>query len=160
MLRLGLLLWSLLVSFELHAEFIAQPKDIALNKRQAQYYLDVWTLRLGLPGYERRPFVDDMPLLPKDRVSLIEELLAYGHSNAALKIAWQGEFLTIQVNPRLTRGLRYEDLLHAALNLIQRANNNRLPLVSGRALKAALQQKTGQPVAIAKRNSFADKTIK
>jgi hypothetical protein len=60
--------------------------------------------------------------------------------------------LTIQVSPTLkAKTTDYESLLQTALALIQQANNNQMPVINGRALKAALERKDGTPVEILKR---------
>ncbi|MFI3138446.1 MAG: hypothetical protein QX197_16865 [Methylococcaceae bacterium] len=130
-------------------------KDIALNAARVRYYLSTLTLRLGLPAYTSPPFEEDMRVFPKDVETLRHALTVNTRqhpASAAIKVAWEGDALTIQIDPQLkATHLDDEALLQSALTLIQQANNNKLPIINGRALKAALEKKDGIPVKIFKR---------
>jgi L,D-transpeptidase ErfK/SrfK len=69
--------------------------------------------------------------------------------NQAIKVGWSNNILYIEVYPELEGNeLDYEERLNKSLDLIEQANNGQLPVLYGNALKQALQQSNGIPVAI------------
>ncbi len=70
--------------------------------------------------------------------------------NQPIKVGWLNNTLYIEVHPKLEEhaGEDYESLLEEALNLIEKANNQQLPVLDGAALRQALEKKNGVPVAI------------
>ncbi len=133
---------------------VASYQDIVLNKVRSRYYLSTLTLRLGLPGYGKAVFEEDMGVYPKDaallRNALLAQLTSY-NPGEAIKVSVESNALIIQVDPQLkAMRVEYDALLQTALTLIQQANGNKLPLINGRALKTALVRKDGIPVDILK----------
>jgi hypothetical protein len=130
-------------------------KDILLNDAISRYYLRVCVLRLGLPRYGNQSFEEEMADYPRDAETLLNTIFAKTsekRSDEAIKVMWIDNVLTIRVDPALkSKHIDYEILLQTALTLIQQANNNKLPVINGRALKAAIEQKEGVPVEILKR---------
>jgi hypothetical protein len=133
----------------------ASYQDILLHDARSRYYLSALTLRLGIPAFANNVFEEDLAVYPKGRDILLNGILTQSSrqpTDAAIKVAWQNDALTIQVSPTLkAKATDYESLLQTALALIQQANNNQMPVINGRALKAALEQKDGIPVEILKR---------
>jgi L,D-transpeptidase ErfK/SrfK len=72
--------------------------------------------------------------------------------NQSIKVGWSEDRLYIEVHPSLMEKDSYRDRLDIALNLIEKANGDRMPVVNGKALKHALNVSNGIPVSISERN--------
>lgn len=135
----------------------ASYQDIALRTAKLRYALSIQTLQLGIPRYHNDAIEENWALYPQDHATLLNNLLkhANGHNaNTAITVTWTGNALSIQLDPVLTAQMDYQTLLQSALTLIQQANNNQMPIISGRALKTALEQKNGMPVVIFQRKQL------
>lgn len=72
--------------------------------------------------------------------------------NQAIKLGWLMDTLYIEVNPALQEDQQsYDELLTTALNLIEFASPSFFPKLNGAALRKALREPTGIPIAIANR---------
>lgn len=126
----------------------ASYRDIMLRDTQARYYLSALALRLGIPSDATAPFEQDLAVYPKAQAILVSQIFR-SSIDSALQLAWHNHTLTLQVNPALSvQAISYNALLQTALALIQEANNQRLPVLNGQALKTALENKTGVPTVI------------
>lgn len=133
----------------------ATYQDVVLQQARFRYYLSTSALRLGVPADANLDFEVGMAVYPPDRAVLLNDLLSKLHlqaNTAVIQLTWQENALFIQVNPTTeTQAMDYDTLLQSALTLIQQANDNQLPVINGRALKTALEQKNGVPIQIFKR---------
>jgi L,D-transpeptidase ErfK/SrfK len=127
--------------------------------------LGLFALRLGIPGYlihsTNKPYGVGMRvshgcvrMYPEDIQALFPNV-AIGTpvliTNQPLKVGWSSGKLYIEVHPALDEeSISYEKRLSNALDLIQRANHSRLPLIDGEILRKALLEESGIPVAITK----------
>ena len=122
-----------------------------------------YAIRLGVPGYlihsTNKPYGVGMRvshgcirMYPEDIELLFPEVrigLPVYIVNQPVKVGWQDNSLYIEVHPPLEgQDPGYEMLLENALDLIEKANSNRIPVLNGAALRKALEQKTGIPIAI------------
>ena len=125
--------------------------------------LGLFAIRLAVPGYlihsTNKPYGVGMRvshgcirMYPEDIEKLFPQVKT-GTSvyivNQAIKVGWSNHILYIEVYPELEGNeLDYEERLNKSLDLIELANNGQLPVLYGNALKQALQQSNGIPVAI------------
>ncbi len=128
--------------------------------------LGLFAMRLAVPGYlihsTNKPYGVGMRvshgcirMYPED----IERL--YPHIkvgttvyivNQPIKVGWSGNTLYIEVYPDLDNpDIEFSERLENALNLIEKNNRGRLPVIKGSALKKALVQSNGIPVALFER---------
>lgn len=128
--------------------------------------LGQYAMRLGVPGYlihgTNKPYGVGMRvshgcirMYPEDIEKLFSQVrvgLPVHIVNQAIKVGWSDDRLYIEVHPSLNEKERYHDQLEIALNLIEKANGNRMPVVNGKALKRALNNSNGIPVAISERH--------
>ncbi len=128
--------------------------------------LGLFALRLGVPGYlihsTNKPYGVGMRvshgcirMYPEDIEKLFPQVKT-GTSvyivNQPIKVGWSDNQLYIEVHPELEgKDIGYDDRLNVALDLIEKANDGLLPVIDGMALKQALEQSNGIPVAIFKR---------
>ena len=128
--------------------------------------LGLFALRLGVPGYlihsTNKPYGVGMRvshgcirMYPEDIEKLFPQIKVGTPVyivNQPIKVGWSDNLLYIQVYPDLEGNeLSFEEKLDIALDLIERANNKQVPVLDTHALKSALQQSNGIPVAIFER---------
>ncbi len=128
--------------------------------------LGLFAMRLGIPGYlihsTNKPYGVGMRvshgcirMYPEDIEKLYPEIkvgIAVYIVNQPIKVGWSGDTLYIEVHPDLEESPEaYESRLDTALNLIEQANNGKIPVINGAKLKHALEQSDGIPVAIFER---------
>jgi L,D-transpeptidase ErfK/SrfK len=128
--------------------------------------LGLFAFHLGIPGYlihstNRvngvgmrvshgciRMYPDDIeqffPLVkPGTQVNLV---------NQPIKVGWHHDTLYLETYPELEENpVSFEQRLHTALALIERANGGKMPVIKGSVLKAALEKPTAWPIAIYQR---------
>lgn len=124
-----------------------------------------YALRLDVPGYlihgTNKPFGVGMRvthgcvrMYPEDIEKLFPEVrigTAVTITNQTIKLGWLAGRLYIEVHPPLEEeAIPDEHFLAKALDLIEKANYSRLPLLDGAALKKALSEKSGIPIAISR----------
>lgn len=125
--------------------------------------LGLFALRLGVPGYlihsTNKPYGVGMRvshgcirMYPEDIEKLfpqVERGTVVYIVNEPIKVGWAANKLYIEVYPSLD-GVEasYSERLTFALDLIEQANNNQIPVLDGRLLRQALEQANGIPVAI------------
>lgn len=125
--------------------------------------LGLFALRLGVPGYlihsTNKPYgvgmrvshgcirmypEDIKKLFPQVKKGTIVHIV-----DQSIKVGWSNSILYIEVYPDSEGNeLSYEEKLGKALDLIELANNNQIPVLDGNKLKLALQQNNGIPVPI------------
>lgn len=72
--------------------------------------------------------------------------------NQPIKVGWYHDTLYVEVHPELEDSpTDYEHKLNVVLDLIEKANGGKVPVIKGSALKLALEQTSGLPVAIYER---------
>jgi len=128
--------------------------------------LGLFALRLGIPGYlihsTNKPYGVGMRvshgcirMYPEDIKKLFPEVkigTPVYIVNQPIKVGWFHDTLYIEVYPDLDDPQQdYQKRLDSALDLIERANNGTIPVIKGAALKSALKQSNGIPVAIFER---------
>lgn len=133
-----------------------------------------YAMRLGVPGYlihgTNKPYGVGMRvshgcvrMYPEDIDKLFPEIRVGTPVyivNQPLKVGWLNDTLYIEVYPPLEgENPGYHVLLENALDLIEKANNNRIPVLDGAALRQALEEKTGIPVAIFHRIRELDESV-
>jgi L,D-transpeptidase ErfK/SrfK len=121
-----------------------------------------FALRLGLPGYlihsTNKPYGVGMRvthgcvrMYPEDIAGLFERV-AVGTRvhivNQPVKAGWAAGTLYLEVHPPLEE--EDVDLLRAALDAIRRATEGRPTTISGSAVKAAVAEPNGIPVAVSR----------
>ena len=129
--------------------------------------LGLYALRLGVPGYlihsTNKPYGVGMRvshgcvrMYPEDIEKLFPQIkigTPVYIVNQPIKVGWSDNFLYIEVHPDLEGNeLSFEEKLDIALDLIEKANNNQIPVLDSNALKSALQQSDGIPVAVFERS--------
>jgi L,D-transpeptidase ErfK/SrfK len=128
--------------------------------------LGLYAMRLAIPGYlihsTNKPFGVGMRvshgcvrMYPEDIENLFP-MIKVGTPvyivNQPIKVGWLDDTLYIEVHPPLEDDLEnYQTKLDHALDLIEKANGGVLPVIRGAALKKALQEANGIPVAIFER---------
>lgn len=128
--------------------------------------LGLFALRLGVPGYlihsTNKPFGVGMRvshgcirMYPEDIEKLFPQVkkgTPVHIVNQSIKVGWSENKLFIEVYPELEgKEINYDEQLDIALNLIEKANNELMPVVNGMLLKQALEQSNGIPIAIFER---------
>ncbi len=128
--------------------------------------LGLFAIRLGIPGYlihsTNKPYGVGMRvshgcirMYPTDIEQLFPEIpvgTPVNIVNQPIKVGWLNNILYIQVYPPLeAESTSYEDYLQKALDLIEKANNNQIPVLNGEKLTRALKERNGKPVAIFQR---------
>lgn len=128
--------------------------------------LGLFALRLAIPGYlihsTNKPFGVGMRvshgcirMYPEDIERLYPEIKVgtpVHIVNQPIKVGWFNGTLYIEVYPDLEDAERsYEEKLEEALDLIEKVNNGRIPVLNGAKLRQALEQSNGVPVAIFER---------
>ncbi|TXL14126.1 hypothetical protein BMR05_08695 [Methylococcaceae bacterium HT4] len=123
--------------------------------------LGLYAMRLGIPGYlihsTNKPYGVGMRvshgcirMYPED-IDTLFPLITVGTPvsivNQAVKVAWAGDSLYIEVHPPLENH-QTDNLLDIALDLIEQANNGVLPILDGSALNDALTERKGLPIKI------------
>jgi L,D-transpeptidase ErfK/SrfK len=128
--------------------------------------LGLFAFRLGIPGYLIhstnkvngvgmrvshgciRMYPEDIeqffPMVkPGTQVNLL---------NQPIKVGWHHDTLYLETYPELEENpVSFEERLHTALALIERANGGKMPVIKGSLLKAALEKPTAVPMAIYQR---------
>ncbi len=128
--------------------------------------LGLFAIRLGIPGYlihsTNKPYGVGMRvshgcirMYPKDIEKLFPEIpvgTPVHIVNQPIKVGWLNNILYIQVYPPLEgENSSYDDYLQKALDLIEKANNDQIPVLEGEQLTRALKERNGKPVAIFQR---------
>jgi L,D-transpeptidase ErfK/SrfK len=128
--------------------------------------LGLFAIRLGIPGYlihsTNKPYGVGMRvshgcirMYPKDIEQLFPDIpvaTPVNIVNQPIKVGWLDNTLYIQVYPPLeVESLSYDDYLQKALDLIEKANNNQIPVLEGEKLTKALKERNGKPIAIFQR---------
>ena len=129
--------------------------------------LGLFALRLGVPGYlihsTNKPYGVGMRvshgcirMYPEDIEKLFPQIKVGTPVyivNQPIKVGWSENILYLEVHPDLEGNeLNFEEKLNISLDLIEKVNNNQIPVLDSHALKSALQQSNGMPVAIFERN--------
>lgn len=132
--------------------------------------LGLYALRLGVPGYlihsTNKPYGVGMRvshgcirMYPEDIEKLFYKIdtgTPVYIVNQAIKVGWSDNILYIEVYPELEGNQNsFEYRLNNALDLIEQADNMQMPVLDGNALRLALIQSYGIPVAIFKRTPFS-----
>ncbi len=125
--------------------------------------LGLFALRLGVPGYlihsTNKPYGVGMRvshgcirMYPEDIEKLFPQVKRGTKVyivNQPIKVGWSKNKLYIEVYPELEgKENSYSERLASALDLIERVNNNQIPVLKGAVLRRALEQRNGIPVAI------------
>jgi len=128
--------------------------------------LGLFAIRLAVPGYlihsTNKPYGVGMRvshgcirMYPEDIEKLFPQVnrgTAVYIVNQAIKMGWSGNKLYIEAYPELEgKETSYGEQLNVALDLIEQANNQQMPVINARVLKKALQERNGIPVAIFER---------
>ncbi len=128
--------------------------------------LGLFALRLGTPGYlihsTNKPYGVGMRvshgcirMYPEDIARLFPKIpvgTPVYIVNQPLKVGWSNNILYIEIYPVLEgEQLSHDDLLQKALDLIEKSNNYRIPVLDGEMLNQALRERNGRPVAIFQR---------
>jgi L,D-transpeptidase ErfK/SrfK len=133
--------------------------------------LGLFAMRLGLPGYlihsTNKPYGVGMRvshgcirMYPEDIERLFPEIpvgTPVYIVNQPLKVGWSNNTLYIEIYPVLEgEQPSHDELLQKALDLIEKANNYRIPVLNGQQLNQALLERNGRPVAIFQRSPFEE----
>jgi len=133
--------------------------------------LGLFALRLGIPGYlihsTNKPYGVGMRvshgcirMYPEDIEQLFPQIplgAPVQIVNQPLKVGWMDNTLYIEIYPVLEgEELDYDVLLQKALDLIEKANNDQIPVLDGQQLNQALREKNGRPAAIFERSSLSN----
>lgn len=157
--------------------FIKNPADAAylvdnigetlpLTMGQRHNFLSAIALRLGVPDDPPRLLLPPpmrlkwiLASMPITEIALVPEPVqaAQPVEQEVIETLWKDNQLSIVIHPN---ELAYDVLLQRALDALERANDGRLPVVNGRLLKAALEQRKGKPVAIYKRPLSGSKAVR
>lgn len=127
--------------------------------------LGLFAIRLGIPGYlihsTNKPYGVGMRvshgcirMYPKDIEQLFPDIpvgTPVHIVNQSIKVGWLENTLYIQAYPPLDEDSNHDDFLQKALDLIESANNNHIPVLDGEALTQAIKQSNGKPIAIFQR---------
>jgi len=126
----------------------------------------LFAFRLGIPGYLIhstnqpegigmrvshgciRMYPDDIEqFFPMVKIGTQVDIV-----NQSIKVGWYHDTLYMQSYPELEESpLSFEQRLHIALDLIEKANGGKMPVIKGTVLKTALEKMTGLPVALYER---------
>nr|WP_305910081.1 L,D-transpeptidase family protein [Methylomarinum sp. Ch1-1]MDP4523033.1 L,D-transpeptidase family protein [Methylomarinum sp. Ch1-1] len=129
--------------------------------------LGLFALRLAIPGYlihsTNKPYGVGMRvshgcvrMYPEDIEKLYPQIKVRTPVyivNQPIKVGWSEKTLYIEVHPDLEDDADqdYRQRLETALDLIEQANNGKLPVLNGAKLRNALEQSNGIPTAIFER---------
>lgn len=131
--------------------------------------LGLFALRLGVPGYlihsTNKPYGVGMRvshgcirMYPEDIERLFPQVKTGTEVyivNQPIKVGWSNDVLYIEVHPDLEGNeINYEEKLNQALDLIEKANNKKMPVIDGQVLRQTLEQSNGIPAAIFKKIRF------
>jgi L,D-transpeptidase ErfK/SrfK len=128
--------------------------------------LGLFAFKLGLPGYLIhstnvvngvgmrvshgciRMYPEDIEqFFPMVKVGTLVNIV-----NQPIKVGWYHDTMYLEAYPELEENpISYEQRLHSALDLIERANGGKMPVMKGSVLKMAVEKYTGIPVAIYER---------
>ncbi len=128
--------------------------------------LGLFAMRLGIPGYlihsTNKPYGVGMRvshgcirMYPEDIGTLFPQVKVgtpVTIVNQAVKVGWSEDSLYIEVHPPLENH-QADDLLDIALDLIEQANDEVLPVLDGAALRNALTERQGLPIKIYEKTS-------
>jgi L,D-transpeptidase ErfK/SrfK len=135
--------------------------------------LGMFAFKLGIPGYLIHSTSEDkvdgigmrvshgcIRMYPSD-IEKFFPLIPVGTPvtlvNQSIKVGWYHDTLYLQAYPELEETpLTYEQRIELALDLIQKANGGRMPVIKGSVLKLALESNSTLPVAIYEREHTAD----
>ncbi|MEN8260051.1 MAG: L,D-transpeptidase family protein [Pseudomonadota bacterium] len=130
--------------------------------------LGLYAMRLGIPGYLIhgtnkgfgvgmrvshgcvRMYPEDIErLFPRVKIGTPVTIV-----NQPIKVGWYNDTLYIEIHPPLEEdALSYDQMVEMAIDLIIAANKNMMPRVDGYALRQALIERQGVPIAILKRDN-------
>ncbi|MCK5829005.1 MAG: L,D-transpeptidase family protein [Methylococcales bacterium] len=128
--------------------------------------LGLYALRLGVQGYlihsTNKPYGVGMRvshgcirMYPEDIEKLFPEVKVgtkVNIINQAIKVGWSNNKLYLEIHPKLdAKNESYKEKLSEVLNLIVKKNNNKMPIINGKALRQAIKRSDGIPVSIAMR---------
>lgn len=128
----------------------------------------LFAFRLGIPGYlihsTNKPNGVGMRvshgcirMYPKDIEEFFPILKTGTQVNIVdqpIKVGWYHDTLYMQNYPELEETpITYEQRVHMAISLIEKANGGVMPVIKGSVLKQALEKITGVPVAIYERQA-------
>ncbi|QWF70926.1 L,D-transpeptidase family protein [Methylomonas paludis] len=72
--------------------------------------------------------------------------------NQPIKVGWYHDTLYLEAYPEMEETpTSFEQRLHSALDIIERANGGKMPVIKGSILKAALEKQSGTPIALYQR---------
>jgi L,D-transpeptidase ErfK/SrfK len=128
--------------------------------------LGLFAFRLGLPGYMihstnvvngvgmrvshgciRMYPTDIEQFFPQVKVGTQVNIV-----NQPIKVGWYHDTLYLEAYPQMEEyPATFEQRLHVALDLIERANSGKMPVIKGSILKAALEKSSGIPIALYER---------
>jgi len=128
--------------------------------------LGLFAFRLGLPGYLihstnavngvgmrvshgciRMYPVDIEQFFPIVKVGTQVNIV-----NQPIKVGWYHDTLYLEAYPQMEEyPATFEQRLHIVLDLIERANGGKMPVIKGAILKAALEKPSGIPIALYER---------
>lgn len=128
--------------------------------------LGLFAFRLGLPGYlihstnrvngvGMRVSHGCIRMYPDDIAQffpMVKTGTQVNIVNQPLKVGWYHDTLYLEAYPEMEETpATFEQRLHRVLDLIERANGGKMPVIKGSILKAALEKPTGIPMAIYER---------
>jgi len=131
--------------------------------------LGLFAIRLAIPGYlihgTNKPYGIGMRvshgcvrMYPEDIKGLFSQIkigTQVNIINQAIKVGWSNNALFIEVYPDMEgQELAMEQRLEIAMELIAKANGETLPSLDTGGLRQALQQSTGIPVLIYRKNGM------
>jgi len=130
--------------------------------------LGLFAFRLGIPGYlihstnvvngvgmrVSHGCIRMYPLDIEQFFPLVPTGTPVNIVNQPIKVGWYHDTLYLETYPQMEEyPATFEQRLHSALNLIEQANNGKMPVIKGSVLKAALEKPTGIPTALYERPS-------
>ena len=128
--------------------------------------LGLYAFRLGIPGYMihstnvvngvgMRVSHGCIRMYPADIehfFPMVKSGTVVNIVNQPIKVGWYHDTLYLEVYPQMEEyPATFEQRLHVALDLIERANGGKMPVIKGSILKNALEKPSGIPVAIYER---------
>lgn len=128
--------------------------------------LGLFAFKLGLPGYLihstnvvngvgmrvshgciRMYPIDIEQFFPQVKVGTQVNIV-----NQPIKVGWYHDTLYLEVYPQMEEyPATFEQRLHVTLDLIERANGGKMPVIKGSILKKALEKPSGIPIALYER---------
>ncbi|WP_347987820.1 L,D-transpeptidase family protein [Methylomonas sp. AM2-LC] len=128
--------------------------------------LGLYAFRLGIPGYMihstnvvngvgMRVSHGCIRMYPQD-IEQFFPMVKVGSGvnivNQPIKVGWYHDTLYLEAYPQLEEyPASFEQRLHAALSLIERANGGTMPVIKGSILKTAIEKASGIPIALYER---------